>query len=398
MKDYFITDIFIKKVRHLKDIKIPLSPTERKHLIFTGKNGSGKTSVLESLKHYFTIIEDEELVANQIDIYNLYKKNQTEAMEQLQIENARKFYNASMIHIKGEKHNFPEIYEQYKSGNFLTVYFPAKRKPIFEKIETIEKISLDDKYSIDQVVSGKFLKYIMSLKADSSFAREDNDMEMVKKIETWFDNLQKALRELFEDDTLILEFERKDYNFNIITRGREPFDFNSLSDGYSAILEIITELILRMEKKRQKSYDVQGVVFIDEVETHLHVSLQKKILPILIKLFPRIQFIVTTHSPFILSSIDNAVIYDLENMIQVEDLSTYTYESIIENYFDVDQYSMRIKEKTARYEALVHLENPGIEEQLEIEELEKYLEAIPRSIAPELVFKYRSLLLKKGNV
>ena len=47
MEDIFITDIRIDHVRHLRNIDIPLSKTARKHLILTGKNGSGKTSVLD---------------------------------------------------------------------------------------------------------------------------------------------------------------------------------------------------------------------------------------------------------------------------------------------------------------------------------------------------------------
>ena len=49
MKSTFLTAVFIHKVRHLNDIDITLSPNERKHLIFTGKNGSGKTSVLNAI-------------------------------------------------------------------------------------------------------------------------------------------------------------------------------------------------------------------------------------------------------------------------------------------------------------------------------------------------------------
>lgn len=41
-----------KKVRHLKDITINLSDTTSRHLIFTGKNGSGKTSVLDAIAAY----------------------------------------------------------------------------------------------------------------------------------------------------------------------------------------------------------------------------------------------------------------------------------------------------------------------------------------------------------
>jgi len=49
MEDIFITNLDIRKVRHLKNLCIPLSADERKHLILTGKNGSGKTSVLEEI-------------------------------------------------------------------------------------------------------------------------------------------------------------------------------------------------------------------------------------------------------------------------------------------------------------------------------------------------------------
>ena len=52
MKPIFLTAVLINKVRHLKNIRIPLSSDERKHLIFTGKNGSGKTSVLDALAEH----------------------------------------------------------------------------------------------------------------------------------------------------------------------------------------------------------------------------------------------------------------------------------------------------------------------------------------------------------
>ena len=53
MDRIFISELRIKNVRHLKNIRIPLSSDKAKHLILTGKNGSGKTSVLEDLSNYF---------------------------------------------------------------------------------------------------------------------------------------------------------------------------------------------------------------------------------------------------------------------------------------------------------------------------------------------------------
>ena len=53
MSQVFLKKIKIDKVRHLQDIEIPLSETERKHLILTGKNGSGKTSIIKELVNFF---------------------------------------------------------------------------------------------------------------------------------------------------------------------------------------------------------------------------------------------------------------------------------------------------------------------------------------------------------
>ena len=59
MEQVFLTGVEIKKVRHLKDISIPLDKEKRKHLILTGKNGSGKTSVLEALVQFFVYVTSD---------------------------------------------------------------------------------------------------------------------------------------------------------------------------------------------------------------------------------------------------------------------------------------------------------------------------------------------------
>ena len=55
MQDVFITKIHIDKVRNLQNLDIVLSDIKRKHLILTGKNGSGKTSLLEAMRDYIGI-------------------------------------------------------------------------------------------------------------------------------------------------------------------------------------------------------------------------------------------------------------------------------------------------------------------------------------------------------
>lgn len=125
----------------------------------------------------------------------------------------------------------------------------------------------------------------------------------------------------------MLQVRMNDLKRNRITdirqEGREPFEFSEQSDGYSSVIYIVSDLILRMDKnwlldEEISQYNAQGIVLIDELETHLHIELQKKILPFLTKFFPNIQFIVTTHSPYILNSISNTKAYDLEKHVELK--------------------------------------------------------------------------------
>jgi predicted ATP-binding protein involved in virulence len=150
-----------------------------------------------------------------------------------------------------------------------------------------------------------------------------------------------------------------------------------------------------MEKRKTKIYDVQGIVLIDEIDAHLHIDLQKKIFPFLIRFFPRIQFIVTTHSPFVLSSIENAIIYDLEKKFQVDNLSGYAYDGIVEGYFETDKYSEVIKRKIELYEQLVKREKRTEIEEGQMKELKKYLECIPAFLSLELKVKFQQIELDR---
>ncbi|KJU84190.1 ATPase AAA [Candidatus Magnetobacterium bavaricum] len=159
---------------------------------------------------------------------------------------------------------------------------------------------------------------------------------------------------------------------------------------------MVLELIMRMEPHRTNIYNIQGIVLIDEIETHLHVSLQKEILPLLTSFFPKIQFIVTTHSPFVLSSIDNAVICDLENRIIASDFSGYSYDGIVEVYFDNDTYAQDVKDKIREYELLVKKYTTLTkEEKSRIIRLRMYLQDIPAPLSRGLKLKFMQIESKR---
>ena len=95
-----------------------------------------------------------------------------------------------------------------------------------------------------------------------------------------------------------------------------PTIFN-ISSGESALICMFGE-ILKQADKLEMVMDVPGIVLIDEVDKHLHIRLQKEILPQLFELFPNIQFIVSSHSPFLNmgladKNINRTRCFDLDN-------------------------------------------------------------------------------------
>jgi predicted ATP-binding protein involved in virulence len=371
MTETFITHIHIDRVRNIRDLDIPLSDTERRHLIITGANGSGKTSLLASINSMLGSWVYSPYPIGAMPMSNGEIKVQLSGRDQNPAES---------------NPDKPSVY----------VFFEAKRQANFSIPQGVQKINLNvgSASPPSQPLSQYFIQHIVNLKAERSFARDDGDEESVRKLDDWFSHFEMHLKDLFEDEKLQLIFDRKTYNFFIKLANREPFGLSELSDGYSAVMRIITEIMLRMEGRQNSPYDLEGIVIIDEIETHLHVELQKKILPFLCDFFPRIQFIVSTHSPFVLSSVENAVICDLQNRIVTEDLSGYSYDALIESYFKSDKYSAILKRKVARYEALADMPEKSDQEMDKYFELKHELSNLPKYLAPELDVKLKQIALK----
>ena len=91
-----------------------------------------------------------------------------------------------------------------------------------------------------------------------------------------------------------------------------PLTLQQLSDGYRTMLALVMDLARRMAlahdgvplAQGETVLHASGIVLIDEIELHLHPSWQQTVLPRLIEIFPNVQFIVTTHSPQVITSLD----------------------------------------------------------------------------------------------
>ncbi len=104
----------------------------------------------------------------------------------------------------------------------------------------------------------------------------------------------------------------------IVTKGGGRLPWHQLSDGYHVFLGLVADLARRCvtlnpHLGRRAVEEATGIVLIDEIELHLHPRWQRVAVRQLRAAFPRIQFIITTHSPQVLSSVENSEVIVLRN-------------------------------------------------------------------------------------
>lgn len=382
--EHFITRIHIEKLRHLENIKIEISEMSRRHLLITGKNGSGKTSLLKALSKCLTVADDLKT-----DIEEIF--NGEKSFSELTDSGVTISLNSAVA-----------LHKLFRKGEFVMAYFPATRQANIVSATGVEDVKFASNYELTADPAEQLAKYMVHLKTQQAYARQENDSSVEKNIQSWFNRFEKALRALFEDESLTMTYDYRNYNFLIHQNGRNPFGFNELSDGYSSVIQIVTGLIMRMEqnwllKGTLSEYDVEGIALIDELETHLHIELQRKILPFLVTFFPRVQFIVSTHSPYVLTSISEATIFDLEKKVSYEDMSLYSVSDVAEGYFDAEDYSGELMNKLIRYRNLVSLTNPSKSERVERAKLRMTLKNMQGSLAEQVKEEFEDLELQRRN-
>lgn len=405
--NYFIKNIHVNKLFHLENFDIPIADAKYPHLIITGKNGSGKTILLNAIAEKLNKIKDDISLgflnlASTVELWERELVTRTSdkdiAHAKMMLQNAQKAYEDYFAKLDISFINY-DLIEKYSRGDFVFAYYKADRHVTMIEPNAPQK-PIIQKPNIDESAAEQFITFLVDLKFQELLAISKNQEEEKERITNWFVNFEDLLKEIYQDKDLSLLFsdEGNKYSFKIATKNKE-FGFNEMADGFKAAINIVADLIMKMQSNGTISdvYKKEGIVLIDEIETHLHLELQGIIMPFMTKTFPNIQFIVTTHSPFVLSSMPNAVAYDLEHKKPIEDLTNYSYESLAEGYFGVRAESSDVRHRLNRVKELLEKEELSVSE---IDTLKKYIsdfDNIPEAVSPSLIGEYLKLKLKYVN-
>ena len=405
--NYFIKNIHVNNLFHLNNFDIPIANDRFPHLIITGKNGSGKTVLLNALSDFIDKIKDDKnlyflqygkWVKNSELALNNAQTEEDRAKAEMDLKGIRKSYDSLYGKINIKFDNVANIINKYQDGNFILASYKAYRKPEMREPKNPTKPEYNKKGKVKDTATAQFLNFLSDLKIQEALARNEKKIKDADEINAWFIDFEDLLKHIYQDDNLKLEFNYKDYSFKICTEGKR-FKFTEVSDGFAAVLDIVADLILKMQDDNTltRNYQKEGIVLTDEIETHLPLALQKIIMPLLTKVFPNIQFIITTHSPFVLSSMPNAVAYDLEHRKVLDDLTEYSYESLAEGYFGVTTPSSYVEMQFDNFKKLLLKDELSDADKLELKRLKADFEKMNEVVSPLIVGEFRQIAIKNAE-
>lgn len=152
----------------------------------------------------------------------------------------------------------------------------------------------------------------------------------------------KFVRQAIEEFTEFknIRIQRQDTPTMIIEKDSEELDVNQLSQGEKSLLALVGDIARRLAILNPSLDDPlhgEGVVMIDEVDLHLHPKWQHDLIDKLVKTFPKVQFILTTHSPLIVSDRQDILVYSLDNgeLQQMPNVYGEDANTLLNDIFDV---------------------------------------------------------------
>lgn len=190
-----------------------------------------------------------------------------------------------------------------------------------------------------------------------------------------------------------------------IKKNGNRLNVKQLSDGEKRVLILLIDITRRLItvakiNKVTEFLEGTGVVLIDEIEQHLHPKWQRRLLPTLTELFPNLQFIITTHSPQVLSYVPNGCAFSLENG-KAYPQNTYGRDNewILEAIMDDVNRPVEVKAKLDDYFEAIRHDKMEISTQLR-EELETLIGVDePELIKADILIrrKQKSLVSNETN-
>lgn len=334
-----IQSMYLNNYRCFKDFEIIF---DDRLTVLVGENGAGKTAVLDALSMYLKWVlhiehgggshpniphKDVAIGKSLSDVllrYTAVSINENES-DSVDTEFIFSKSNTGGTSIKWPESAAPIERIRDKDNPIFVAYMAGRYSPesafMFAREQYAEDRHTAIKNSFNRAINyATILTWFKNAEYNETLAmRYEGRKEEFPDLTAVREALSKALLDKYDrprmhGDPLELVMYLKGT--------KQKYKVSQLSDGYRAILALVLDLARRMaqswgnEENSARTTSIlhaPAIVLIDEVELHLHPSWQQTVLTTLMKIFPNTQFIVTTHSPQVLTAIPSEHIRILKN-------------------------------------------------------------------------------------
>ncbi|MBN2663740.1 MAG: AAA family ATPase [Bacteroidales bacterium] len=281
LKQFYINDF-----RGIKNIYLNEIPDNTQWIFLTGENGFGKTSLLQAL------------------CISLFGKNEDDRA----ILDTKKSIK-SFVTIHDETHGFISNILDIKNGLFngsgeSMIHFVAYgavrvNKSADRRTKTYSLFNSDGTL-LD--IESKFKEWYKSGFLHEIY--EKVKIKFLKLLSPYIDDIKVEI----EKTSKIVKYHETDSEENVW------LTYDELASGYKSIIAAFGDMIIRLTESNGAGVDeLLGIVLIDEFDLHLHPKWQKELVEKLTNVFPKVQFIVSTHSPIpLLGAPENSIVINVD--------------------------------------------------------------------------------------
>lgn len=320
-----IAKFSIQNYRCIQDLEVNCLDDKgkvRQWTVLLGENNSGKTNVLRALALLETVEHEFPVEAETVG-----ERESTVLYAPLAVKHKDLIMGAGSLKVEAtlcseNDIQFPWSYtdsrvnvQQVLSVNRLSVFaYGVSRYPAHTALNERESKPYKTLFSTEARLTD-LEEWLLKLDYLSRMDDENSQREGRKRL----DSVRGLLKSNLFPEVLDVTFEASGgTNSQVIVKfvtkdGTVRFD--QLGFGYQTSLTWLSDFCKRMFELYPKSKNPlqeEAVVLVDELDLHLHPKWQRDIVPTLSKVFPRVQFIVTTHSPHVLQSMEDVNLYVLK--------------------------------------------------------------------------------------
>lgn len=345
--------IDVKGVGHV-DLRL----SDKKMNVLIGSNGVGKTKTLESL--YTLLLFTNRQIATRFTFpfsnSFVYSKALVNDISVISLSNDSYYGTIERVVYGDFYHDMPVIFLAAQGRGEIRHSINEGIRPLGEYRERqrqyIESTlsSIRDNFSMLNMNYPIEEWFIQRAQSANDYQDEEDNREV---------ELLTVLRVLHQIDPRI-SANKKDFKIiggkavSIMLDGKSR-RLNELSSGFASLIKIVQSIVAGYSffTNTDNIEQTQGYILIDEIESHLHIEWQTKILPLLMQSFPNTYFVITTHSSLVLSQLVNGSAYQLlreDNKVITKPIPNAGQAALIdllEEAFGVNLNKLRVNNTTA---------------------------------------------------